>query len=185
MPDSRQTRQLERGEVVHGSLSTGSRRMLGYATAFSRAPVAALWRHVLDLDAYVRFLPYVTASRVSGRESRDGVQRISCQLELTTLGVVSQYEMENAWYPERGLLSWLIRSLTPPGGLTATGSWIVQPEPGVEGRTRLSYLAEVGVNWWVPEYIRLRAANRGLPTIVRLIRERAEEEHGRIMANPA
>lgn len=152
-------------------------RVVGVAAVATRAAPEAIWRHITDYDAYVRFLPYVTASRTVGTDGR----RTTCALELTTLGVVTRYEMENWAWPERGYLNW---ALSPAAGNPlqgATGSWQVSPftgtlPPDSPPLTLLSYRTEVTMSWWIPDFLQARAADRGLPTLVRLIRRQAEAE---------
>jgi hypothetical protein len=166
--------RLRAGEVVFRYEESAVDRMSGFSATVARASREEVWKHILDVDAYVKFLPYVTASRVALREKPQGSERILCELELTTLGVVTHFDMDNYWFPAGSFMSWALfpRGMAP--GLGAMGTWRVEDFEGQPGHTLIVYHTDVNMAWWVPGFLRQRAATRGLPTIVALIRKRAE-----------
>ncbi len=167
-PSAAELGQLRAGSAVYRStLERGLSTGLAFAVA--EASVAEVWEEVLDFDAYVQFMPYVTASRTASVQG----DRIDWQMELTTMGVVTRYLVENHRYPEQDVLTW---NMQPRGGtplLGASGWWRVEPFEGDPDRTLIVYGTSVEVSWWVPMALHDKAASR-LPTMVELIRDRAE-----------
>lgn len=162
------------GEVVYKVTKASSNRLVGVSAAVTTAPPEVLWKHILDFDAYVTYLPYVTASQTESRTPIDHGEWVVARLELTTLGVVTRYVMENAWYPERGFLNWMLVPKASNPLNRVYGSWQVEPLQGMEGRWVLIYSADADLRWWVPDFLQARAADRGLAVLVKLIRKRAE-----------
>ncbi len=165
---------LRAGQAIHRHGREDGGRVAGCSAVVARATPEAVWRHILDFDAYVTFLPYVTASRTIERTDAPTGSRIVVGLELTTLGIVTHYRMEHQPHPEAGWCAW---TLVPERGNPfrgATGSWQVLPFEEDPERTLLVYQAEVTMGWWIPDFLQIRAADRGLPVLVDLVRRRAE-----------
>ena len=168
LPTVEERAQLEAGAAVYrSSLERGLSTGLAFAVA--DASIEQVWSHVLDFDAYVQFMPYVTSSETTSVQG----DWHTWQMELTTMGVVTRYTVENHRYPDPEVLTWTMK---PRGGtplLGASGWWWLEPLDGDPERTLIVYATSVEVSWWVPMYIHDKAARR-LPTMVELIRDRSE-----------
>ena len=168
LPSDDELERLRAGEAVYrSSLERGLSTGLAFAVA--EASVDEVWSHVLDFDEYVKFMPYVTSSETTSVQG----DWHTWQMELTTMGVVTRYTVENHRYPDPEVLTW---TMTPRGGtplLGASGWWWLEPLEADPSRTLIVYATSVEVSWWVPMYIHDKAARR-LPTMVELIRDRAE-----------
>jgi len=165
---------LRAGQAVHRHSREDGGRVAGLSAVVALAPSDAVWRHILDFDSYASFLPYVTSSRTVAREDGEGGPRVLVGLELTTLRIVTRYRMEHHPHPEAGWCTW---TLVPESGNPlrgATGAWQVTPFEGDPQRTLLVYRAEVTMGWWIPDFLQVRAADRGLPALVDMVRRRAE-----------
>ena len=169
---------LAAGEVVYKVQDVDPNHLVGVSATVTSAPASVIWKHILDFDAYVTFLPYVTGSQTQSRDPVDGGEAITARLELTTLGMVTRYTMENHWYPERGFLNWVLvpRAANPLNRVR--GSWQVEPLEGTPNRCLLIYRADADLRWWVPDFLQARATDRGLAVFVKLIRKRAEAQVG-------
>ncbi len=169
---------LRSGQAVYRSRDLGHSILEGSSAVVATAPTTAVWRQILDFDSYVDYLPYITASETILRESLPGKERVAAFLELTTMGIVTRYRVENYWFPDKGYLNWVMspKAITPLNRVT--GSWLIIPFEGSSEQTLLEYRVMVSIQWWVPGFLQLRAANRGLPTIVALIKKRAENHLG-------
>ncbi|MBN1337580.1 MAG: SRPBCC family protein [Deltaproteobacteria bacterium] len=165
---------LKAGRAIHRHEREDGGRVSGLSAVVARAAPEEVWRHVLDFDAYASFLPYVTSSRTVDRSEEADGPKIVAALELTTLRIVTRYRMEHRPHVEEGWCSW---TLVPERGNPlrgATGSWQISPFDGDPGRTLLVYRADVTMGWWIPDFLQVRAAERGLPVLVDLVRRRAE-----------
>lgn len=157
----------------------------GVAARLVRAPVDVVWKHVLDYDRYVDFMPYVTGSSAD-RRYRDGDHvDYECSMELTTKGIVTRYTVRNHFHGDDG---WMTFRMLPAGGnplSEATGYWRVEPWDADPTRTLVAYRIDIDTAWYVPGFLKRKAADRGLPTVARLIAKRAEQEMGTYVAPPA
>lgn len=174
-PTPEEIHLLLAGQTVyrHGQ---GQDASTGLSMALSRGASEAVWRVILDFDAYVKFLPYVTASWTEAREPLEGgAQRLLWGMELTTRGVITRYAVESRYFPARGLMRW---AMTPRGAspmARAHGYWLTGPWVGEAGRTLVVYAADVATAWWLPGPIHRKAADKGLPLMVGLVSARAEQ----------
>ena len=165
---------LRAGQAIHRHSREEGGRVVGFSAVVAQASPDALWRHILDFEAYASFLPYVTSSRVVERTDDPDDPRIVVGLELATLGVLTRYRMEHRPHPEAGWCTWTLEPVRGNPLRGATGSWRVTTfEEGLE-RTLVVYRAEVTMGWWIPDFLQVRAADRGLPVLVDLVRRRAE-----------
>lgn len=165
---------LRAGQAIHRYSREDQGRVAGFSAVLSRASPEALWRHILDFEAYASFLPYVTSSRVVERTDDPDGPRIVVGLELATLGILTHYRMEHRPRPEAGWCTWTLVPVRGNPLRGAAGSWLVSPSAEDSDRTLVVYRAEVTMGWWIPDFLQVRAADRGLPVIVDLIRRRAE-----------
>lgn len=175
--DGEERSRLERGEIVYKAVEQDPHRTTGISCGFVRAPRERIWNEILSFDSYRSFLPYVTSCRSLDREPIPGGERIRVELELTTMGMVTRYRLDNRCYPEICLVAWSLE----PGALNplhrVKGTWTVYPGPDPE-QWLVVYRAEVDVRWWLPEFLKVRAADRGLPVLLTCIRKRAEGHGG-------
>lgn len=185
--------RLAEGEVVYRVHRSDENQVVGISAAVTEVPPDAIWRHVLDFDTYVEYLPYITASRTvhqwagdhipdthrpSGSGGEDPTELVVAELELTTLGVVTRYRMDNYWFPDRHYLAWAMVPQAANPLNAVVGTWQVSAFEADPERTLVVYRAQADMRWWVPDFLQERARERGLPVLVRLIRERAEAELG-------
>jgi ribosome-associated toxin RatA of RatAB toxin-antitoxin module len=132
------------------------------------APEQAVWGHILDLDSYVEYLPYVTASELL---SEDG-ERYDGRIAVTTLGLTTTYELDHARHPGDSYATFV---MTPVGSSpveAATGWWKVSEWVG--GRVLVEYAIDVDLDWYVPSFFQRKAARRGLPVLLTWIKLRSE-----------
>jgi hypothetical protein len=99
-------------------------------------------------------------------------------MELTTKGIRTHYRVRNHRYPAEGTMTF--RMLPESGSplRQATGYWRIEPWQGAPDRTILAYRIDIDTAWYVPAFLKNKAADRGLPTVVKLIAKRAEVEVG-------
>ena len=170
-PSAQELRALEAGRVVVRS-DTGRGGSSGLSMRLVEATAERIWQVVLDFDAYVDFLPYVTASWTEGTPQSLGSGRYRWGMELTTRGVTTRYRVD-CHREDKGMLDW---AMTPVGVSPmrgSTGSWQVLPWD--QQRVLLVYVATVDTAWWVPPSVHRQAADRGLSGIVELVAQQAEE----------
>ncbi len=164
---------LERGEAISRHWRDAEGRARGLSAVLVNAPASTVWKAIVDIDAYVEFMPYVTASYVSSWEEARDHTRILAGYQLTTLGVTTKYRLDNRWYADKGVL---VFDVLPEGtGPIAAGDgfWRVSPWKSARGQVLLEYSVDMAMQWWVPSALERKAASR-LPTVVRLIKRRAE-----------
>lgn len=142
----------------------------GMAARLVDATPEAVWRHVLDYDAYVTYLPYVTASSTDRVEAG----RTFCTMELTTKGIVTRYEVENRLRLDEGYVGLEMVATEGPIVKAASGWW--QVTPWEDGRVLLAYRIAFDTAWWVPWFTKRYAARQGLPRVAHLVGERAEAD---------
>lgn len=165
-------RALLAGEPVARSWRDEDGRSRGLTAALVKAPEAVIWKQIVDIDAYVEFMPYVTASYLTRWEEAADHTHIVAGYHLTTLGVTTRYNLDERWYADRGLMLFRV---TPVGAGPVNGGdgwWRVSPF-AADGRMLLEYSVDLSTQWWVPSALERRAASR-LPTLIRLMRKRAE-----------
>ena len=168
VPTSVERALLDGGEVVvrQDAARGGSS---GLAMILVDAPAEDVWQVVLDYDAYVEFLPYVTASRLDTVE--DDVTTYT--IELTVKGLSTRYAGTAKRLGDE--LAWELMPVGMSPMRTSRGSWRVQE---LEGKTLIVYRAEAETAWWLPTSVHRKAADAGLPTMVRLVAERAVGSSG-------
>ena len=164
---------LRCGQTVYRH-STGRRSDDGMAAVVVKTTAETLAEHILDVDAYVEFLPYVTGSRVLRTEEFSDHRRVDAELELTTKGIVTRYEIETRWYPEASWLPFQMVAHTGGALRGGSGSWHLYRWDEDWSRTLLVYDIRLESARWVPGFARRLAANRGLPAAAELIAKRAE-----------
>jgi ribosome-associated toxin RatA of RatAB toxin-antitoxin module len=175
--DDAERSALQAGEVVYRYERWGVLDG-GVAAIVVDAPADIVWKHIVDYDDYVRFLPYVTAS------STDNVVRgldtviYDCSMELTTKGIVTRYQVRNWHFPDRGYMTFRMLPMAGNPLDSATGYWRLEAFDGDPARTILAYRIDIDTSWYVPAFLKNRAADRGLPTVARLIAREAEKEAG-------
>lgn len=164
---------LERGEAVSRHWRDATGRARGLSAVLVRAPAAAVWKAIVDIDAYVEFMPYVTASYVTSWDEAPDHTRIVAGYHLTTLGVTTRYRLDHRWYADQGLI---LFDVVPEGSgpiAAGDGFWRVSPWKGASELVLLEYSVDMAMQWWVPSMLERKAASR-LPTVVRLMKRRAE-----------
>ncbi|MCB9762294.1 MAG: SRPBCC family protein [Alphaproteobacteria bacterium] len=164
---------LAQGGVVHRA-EQGEAGSAGISVCLADAPPQRVWATITDFDAYVDFLPYVTASWLETAGAPvDGVAVWRWGMELTTKGVVTRYAVESRLRQAEGYMTWeMVPRGTSPMA-RATGFWQTRPWADAPQRTLVLYGASVETAWWLPSPIHRKAADRGLPTMVTLIAARA------------
>ena len=165
---------LSRGEPVARHWRDSSGRARGLSAVVVSAPAEVVWKQIVDIDAWVEFLPYVTQSYTSLWEEEAEYTHILAGYQLTTMGVNTRYKVDNRWYADQGVM---VFQVTPEGSGPISGGdgwWRVSPWPGARGQVLLEYSVDMSMQWWVPSMIERKAADR-LPTVVRLIGRRAEK----------
>lgn len=168
---------LERGEAISRHWRDADGRARGLGAVLVRAPANAVWKVVVDIDAYVEFMPYVTASYVTRWDEAPDHTRILAGYHLTTLGVTTRYRLDHRWYADQG---YILFDVLPEGSSPISGGdgwWRVRPWKGGSDRVILEYSVDMAMHWWVPSVLERKAAGR-LPTVVRLIKRRAEAAAG-------
>jgi len=133
-----------------------------------------VWAVIEDFDAYVEFLPYVTSSELLAGPEELGEGRYRWAMELTARGIVTRYVTESV--REGDSMRW---EMQPEGNspmTRSTGSWSVTSWD--ERRVLLTYTAKADTAWWVPVFVHKKAADAGLPVMVRLVAERAVHSDG-------
>lgn len=169
---------LGRGEAVARHWSETRGRSRGLAATLVSAPSANVWRQIVSFDAYVEFMPYVTASWVSSWTEEAEYTHILAGYHLTTMGITTRYRLDNRWYADRGVM---LFDVAPDGSgpiVSGDGWWRVSPWRRAAGKVLLEYTVDMGMQWWVPGSLERKAADR-LPVVVRLIKRRAESAQGR------
>jgi ribosome-associated toxin RatA of RatAB toxin-antitoxin module len=166
--------RLRDGElIVHLNEGSGGTGMM-----VSDAPVAAVWRVIVDYDHYVDFLPYVTGSRVDSHEYHDDHEQVDSTIELTTRGIVTEYSIRNEVWKDAGWMGFVM--LPKPGNplKDVIGWWRVEEFDGAADRTLVTYSIDATADWWVPAWVRNRATDNAVPRTTRLVAERAEKLTG-------
>jgi ribosome-associated toxin RatA of RatAB toxin-antitoxin module len=167
---------LESGQVVYRK-ELGQDGSSGLSMVLVDAPPQQVWGVILDFDAYVEFLPYVTSSWTEPRRPEDSPDLHHWGMELTTRGVVTRYAATTVMAPSGCDATW---EMVPTGYSPmskARGWWRTQPWG--DGRTLLIYSADVETSWWLPSVVHQKAADRGLPAMVVLVGRRAERGQAR------
>ncbi len=168
-----ETAALIRGETVYRyAREDGVER--GLSVTLVQASPGDIWPHVLDYDAYVRFLPYVTASTTEGVREVDGGEVHECTLELTTKGITTRYLVHNHWLQASDRVGFTMASRSGAPVKGGVGWWSTGPWPGDPSRTLLTYQVALDLSWYVPAGFKRRAAPTGLPRLAALIARRAE-----------
>ncbi len=165
---------LERGEAISRHWRDAQGRARGLSAVLVNAPATSVWKAIVDVDAYVEFLPYVTASYVLSWEEETDYTRILAGYSLTTMGVTTKYRLDHRWYADKGVI---VFDVIPEGSspiAAGDGFWRVSPYRGARGQVLLEYSVDMAMQWWVPSVLERKAASR-LPTVVRLIKRRAEQ----------
>jgi len=165
---------LDRGEAVSRYWKDGDGRSRGLSAVVVNAPAPAVWHAIVDFDAYVQFMPYVTASYVTSWEEATDYTRILAGYQLTTLGVNTRYKLDNRWYPDQGLMIFDVRPEGSGPISAGDGFWRVSPWK-TAGAVLLEYSVDMSMQWWVPSVLERKAASR-LPTVVRLMKRQAERD---------
>ena len=164
-PTTEEAARLKAGEtVVRQDTARGASS--GVAMAWVEVPPEKVWAVILDFDAYVEFLPYVTSSRST--VSRSG-QR-GAELELTTKGYVTRYHQSIADHRDRGYVTFKMQPLGWSPMRTSSGWWRVTPW---EGGSLIVYSVDVATAFYVPKSTHDKAAAVGLPRMVELVAARA------------
>lgn len=162
---------LDRGEAVSRHWSDSKGRARGMSAVVVQAPSEALWKVIVDFDAYVEFFPYVTASYLTRWEEARDHTHILAGYQLTTMGVTTRYRLDNRWYPDKGVM---VFDVVPEGtGPISAGDGWWRVSPWGAGQVLLEYSVDMAMQWWVPSMLERKAASR-LPTVVRLTKRRAE-----------
>ena len=165
---------LRDGQPVYSVERTG-RATRGKAAILVSAEPAAIWREIINYDAYARRMPYVT------RSSRDTViegsayTEVHCTMEVTVRGTAHTYKMVNIWYPSANLLLFQMKPDEWSPLQSANGMWRV--ERWARGQSLVTYHVDLVTAWFVPSSLRERAA-RGLPRVARAIGKAAEARSG-------
>lgn len=163
VPTASERAALDAGEVV---VRADTRRggSSGLSMMLLDVPPETVWDVILGFDAYVEFLPYITASSLES-SSED---RYAYTIELTVKGLTTRY----AGTAERSgdELAWALEPIGASPMRRSSGTWRVQE---LEGRSLLVYSAEAETAWWLPTSMHRKAADAGLPTMVRLVGRRA------------
>lgn len=150
----------------------------GVAAIVVDAPEDVVWKHILDYDRYVKFMPYVTASTLD--ETTPGADQTvyDCSMELTTKGIVTRYTVRNVHVAPQGYMTFTMLPLAGNPLREATGYWRVEPWQDDPTRTVMAYRIDIDTAWYVPAFVKNKAADRGLPTVAALIAKQAEKEVG-------
>lgn len=166
-PTTEEAAQLKAGAtVVRQDTARGASS--GVAMAWVEAPPEKVWAVILDFDAYVEFLPYVTSSKST--MTRSG-QR-GAELELTTKGYVTRYHQVIADHRSQGYLTFQMRPLGWSPLRTSSGWWRVTPW---EGGSLVVYSVDVATAFYLPKSTHDKAAAVGLPRMVELVADRARK----------
>lgn len=169
---------LERGEAISRHWRDAEGRARGLSAVLVNASTVNVWKVIVDIDAYVEFMPYVTASYVTRWTEAEIYTQIEAGYHLTTLGVTTRYRLDHRWYADKGVI---VFDVLPEGsspiaagdGFWRVSAWNGSPGPGGRPRVILEYSVDMAMQWWVPSVLERKAASR-LPTVVRLIKRRAE-----------
>ena len=159
-PTPTEARSLLAGETVVRQ-QTGKGASRGVAMAWVEAPPSAVWAVILDVERYVEFLPYVTASKLV-----DG----GAELELTTKGYVTRYKQTTIDHSADGYVTFEMKPLGWSPMRSTAGWWRVS---AWKGGTLVVYSVDVATAWYLPKSTHDRAAAIGLPRMVELVAERA------------
>lgn len=168
-PTEAEKSALERGEVVTRQ-ATNRGGSEGTSMVLVDATTDEVWTVVEDFGAYVEFLPYVTASELLAGPDALGEGTWRWSMELTAKGVVTRFVTESR--REGDVMTWAMTPASTSPMRRSTGSWEIQPWDAE--RVLLIYRAQADTAWWVPVFVHKKAADAGLPTMVRLVGERAE-----------
>lgn len=162
---------LVRGEPSSRHWRDVRGRARGLSAILVSAPAPAVWKQIVDIDAYVDFMPYVTASYVSTWEEAPEYTHIVAGYQLTTMGVNTRYKLDNRWYADKGVL---VFDIVPDGtGPISAGDGWWRVSPWDSTHVLLEYSVDMTMQWWVPSALERKAADR-LPLVVRLLKRRAE-----------
>jgi ribosome-associated toxin RatA of RatAB toxin-antitoxin module len=163
---------LERGEPIFQTWRDLEGRQWGVSRVRVDASKPSLWELILNVDDYVRFLPYVTASSVETREEDGECEAINARFSITTLRVTTQYRQTLRYCATQDTAIFWFKQ----GGLNAiegaAGWWrVIETDDQLE----LEYAIAVETYWWLPKRMEEKAAKLGLPRIVREIKDEAED----------
>ena len=163
---------LERGEPVFESWQDNDGRIWGLSRIRVEAPKDVVWKLILNVDDYVRFLPYVTSSSVDGRTKDGECERIDAEFAITTLRITTQYRQTIEHCPNEDTAKFWFEQGRINAIEGAVGWWRV-----IEGNEALEieYAIAAETYWWVPDKLEEKAATLGLPRIVREIRDEAQK----------
>ena len=164
---------LERGEIVLRQ-ETARGGSEGSSSVLVEATAQEVWSVIEDFDAYVEFLPYVTASSLLEGPEELGEGRFRWQMELTAKGLVTRYVTDA--HRDGEVMTWEMRPDGSSPMKRSTGSWRVSEWD--DRRVLLTYTAQADTAWWIPVFVHRKAADAGLPVMVRLVAERAVQSKG-------
>lgn len=168
-----ETRLLRRGSTVYRHIREEGRERGASFTLVDATP-AEIWPHVLDVDAYVSFLPYVTASR-DVSQHQEGAQVVSdSTLEFTTRGITTHYDLQHRWLPGVDTVAFTMSPVGRSPMRGSTGWWQAEPWAEDPTKTLLSYHVDVELAWWIPRKYRRTSAIYGLSVITDLVGRQAE-----------
>lgn len=165
---------LDQGLPVHRYERDPSGRQYGRAAVRVRAPADAVWGAVLDYDNYVRFLPYVTASAETSRGPTGAGERVQATYDITVKGMVTHFALDSELRRDDGVVAFTLSSNEGGAVDAGQGWWRLTPWTGEPNVWLLEYGVDLGLRWWVPGFVERKAADRGLPVLVRQMARQAE-----------
>jgi ribosome-associated toxin RatA of RatAB toxin-antitoxin module len=165
---------LDQGQAVHRYERDASGRQYGRAAVRVRAPADAVWTAVLDYDHYVRFLPYVTASAETSRTPTSAGERVKATYDITVKGMVTHFALDSELRRSDGVVAFTLSSHDGGAVEAGQGWWRLTPWEDEANVWLLEYGVDLGLRWWVPGFVERKAADRGLPVLVRQMARQAE-----------
>lgn len=138
------------------------------------ASSAEVWAVIEGFGAYVEFLPYVTASYVLASPDELGEGTWRWGMELTAKGVVTRYVTDAR--RDGDVMTWEMQPEGSSPMRRSAGSWEVRAWDA--DRVLLIYRAQADTAWWIPVFVHRKAADAGLPAMVRLVAARAVDSPG-------
>mmetsp|Transcript_20262 Transcript_20262/g.50389 ORF Transcript_20262/g.50389 Transcript_20262/m.50389 type:complete len:247 (-) Transcript_20262:51-791(-) len=152
--DSKDEKTLDQGKSVMKQTQGEGEELAGSSICVQdvEAPKEAVWKQILDLDAYKGKVPKVgECKNYVAKLNEDGTSTMKTKMSVKVIpgyGYTSFYD--HTYHPERDSMTWRLDYDKTSDFDDVSGHWHLEPHPTKENCTRVFYACDIKLKGAVP-----------------------------------
>ena len=157
------------GEPVYTQFDGGSQGR-GVAVFLVNAPPASVWTVIRNFAAYPQWIDGVNECEVYKTEG----EHVFVRFEIGKMGVGIEYFIDHTYPAGADWGTWTLDYSRESDLDDSVGMWRVTALPDDPSKTRVEYSVDVGIDGWVPGFVREFLVNQGIKDATSWVKVQAE-----------